>query len=113
MTEQQEKVLTAYADCGMVTSKAAQMLFMHYNTVTNYLDRIREKTGFNPRNLFDLIKLLQMIGATDFVEITRCKDCIYSEAAQRNKNGFKICPASGMSITENDFCSHAERRDNV
>lgn len=40
----------------------------------------------------------------------RCKDCTYWKNAKVNKKGFLICPASGMEITEEDYCSYGERR---
>lgn len=43
--------------------------------------------------------------------MVQCKKCLYWEKAKFNKNGFLICPASGMEITENDFCSYGERRE--
>ena len=39
-----------------------------------------------------------------------CKDCRYSDEAKANKKGFLICPASGMEIMDDDFCSYGERR---
>ena len=44
----------------------------------------------------------------DFARIVRCKNCRYYAAAKANEKGFLICPASGMDITENDFCSYGE-----
>ena len=46
----------------------------------------------------------------DAVPVVRCKDCHYSDEAKVNEKGFLICPASGMEITDNDFCSYGERR---
>ena len=40
------------------------------------------------------------------VEVVRCKDCQYYQSAKINKEGFLICPASGMEITETDYCSY-------
>ena len=40
--------------------------------------------------------------------VVRCKDCRYYQTAKVNEKGFLICPASGMEITENDFCSYGE-----
>lgn len=37
-----------------------------------------------------------------------CKNCKYMKYAEVNKKGFLICPASGMEITDNDFCSYFE-----
>ena len=45
------------------------------------------------------------------VEVVRCKDCKYLEEAYVNAKGFLLCPASGMDITDMDFCSYGERRD--
>ena len=44
--------------------------------------------------------------------MVQCKECAYWEKAKVNKKGFRICPASGMEITEHDFCSYGERKDN-
>ena len=46
----------------------------------------------------------------DAVPVVRCKDCQYRDEAKVNKKGFLICPASGMEITDDDFCSYGERR---
>lgn len=43
--------------------------------------------------------------------VVRCKDCAYWNKTFVNGKGFRICPASGMDITEDDFCSYGERRD--
>lgn len=42
--------------------------------------------------------------------ITHCKDCIYMKDAKVNCKGFLICPASRMEITNDDYCSYAERK---
>lgn len=55
-------------------------------------------------------RVLQQATAADVVEVVRCKDCKYYEQAKVNNKGFLICPASGMEITEADFCSYGERR---
>lgn len=47
-----------------------------------------------------------------FSEIVRCKDCAHRIKCKVNKKGFLICSASGMEITENDFCSYGERMEN-
>lgn len=43
------------------------------------------------------------------VPVVRCKDCTYWLNAEVNEKGFVICPASGMEITEDDFCSYGEK----
>lgn len=51
--------------------------------------------------------------AADVAPVVRCKDCLYSTDswAKVNEKGFLICPASGMEITDMDFCSYGERKD--
>lgn len=49
--------------------------------------------------------------AQDVVEVVRCKYCRYKQKAKVNIKGFLICPACGMEITDDDFCSYGERRE--
>lgn len=41
-------------------------------------------------------------------EFRHCKTCEYKKRAYVNEKGFLICPASGMEITDDDFCSYYE-----
>lgn len=52
------------------------------------------------------------IPAADVAPVVKCKECKYYESAKVNNKGFLICPASGMEITDNDFCSYGERKEN-
>lgn len=47
--------------------------------------------------------------AADVAEVVLCKDCQYYQNAKTNKKGFLICPASGMKISETDYCSYGVR----
>ena len=47
----------------------------------------------------------------DAVVVTRCKNCAHKERATVNEKGFLICPASGMEITPDDFCSYGEPKE--
>lgn len=49
------------------------------------------------------------IPAADVAEVVLCKDCQYYQDAKTNKKGFLICPASGMKISETDYCSYGVR----
>lgn len=61
-------------------------------------------------DLFDAFEdALQDAPTVDAVAVVRCKDCVYWREAVTNDKGFLICPASGMEITESDFCSYGER----
>lgn len=44
-------------------------------------------------------------------EVVRCKDCAFAKNAKWNKKGYRICPASHMEITDDDFCSYGVRED--
>lgn len=46
--------------------------------------------------------------AVDAEPVVHCKDCKHMKKATANDKGFLICPASGMEITDNDFCSYGE-----
>ena len=52
---------------------------------------------------------LSAVPAADVAEVVLCKDCQYYQDAKINKKGFLICPASGMEITETDYCSYGAR----
>ena len=54
--------------------------------------------------------IVNEIPTADVVEVVRCKDCKYFQTAKVNNKGFLICPASGMEITETDYCSYGERK---
>lgn len=46
----------------------------------------------------------------DAVPVVRCKDCVYKASAEVI-DGFLICPASGMEICDDDFCSYGKRKE--
>lgn len=54
---------------------------------------------------------IQNVPEVDAVPVVRCKDCTYFSNAKINTKGFLICPASGMEITEDDYCSYGERKE--
>ena len=47
----------------------------------------------------------------DAVVVVRCKGCKYFDKAAPNDKGFCICPASGMEIVPDDFCSYGEPKE--
>lgn len=60
----------------------------------------------------EVIEAINGIHAADAVVVTRCKNCAHKERATVNEKGFLICPASGMEITPEDFCSYGEPKQN-
>ena len=60
----------------------------------------------------DMLDEVDCFQPSDVVPVVRCKDCVHWREAVTNDKGFLICPASGMEITESDFCSYGEREEN-
>ena len=57
---------------------------------------------------FQIKSILFGLKAAEVMEVTFCKDCRYYQVGKVNEKGFLICPASGMEITETDFCSYGQ-----
>ena len=57
------------------------------------------------------ISEIECMPAADVAPVVHCRDCKYKAQAKVNKKGFLICPASGMEITDDDFCSYGKRRE--
>lgn len=60
MTDIQKTIVKAFAENNMNTEAAAKKTFRHRNSVYVHLNLIQRKTGLDPRNFFDLIKLYEM-----------------------------------------------------
>ena len=85
--------------------------------MSEYIDRVALKRELAPYEENDFSQQINVIlaivdaqPAADVVEVTFCKDCRYYQNAKVNEKGFFICPASGMEITETDFCSYGQRK---
>lgn len=79
--------------------------------MAEYIEREAAKRAFFKGHEFvyygtDVYERLDDIPAADVVPVVRCKDCEYSVEAWVNEKGFLICPASGMDITGDDYCSY-------
>ena len=82
-----------------------------------YIERAALKRELAPYEENDFSQQMDVILAivdaqptADVVEVTFCKDCRYYPDAKVNEKGFLICPASGMEITETDYCSYGQRK---
>ena len=60
--------IRAYADNCMRRGAAAKSIHYHRSSVGYHLDRIREKTGLDPRNFYDLVKLIGELDEKDAPE---------------------------------------------
>lgn len=82
--------------------------YLYFDSYGNYIG------DSNDNDLFDLLQAVHIIlkePTADVEEVVRCKDCRYYQDAKINKKGFLICPASGMEISETDYCSYGARMD--
>ena len=61
LTDDDIRVVLAYADNNMKATEAGRKLFLHENTVKYHLDAVEKKTGLSPRKFYDLIKLVEML----------------------------------------------------
>ena len=61
MEDRDKKLLKAYAENDMSMSKTSGVVYLHYNSIRYRFQIIQRETGLNPRNFYDLEKLLAMI----------------------------------------------------
>lgn len=56
-----EKTIQTFAECDMNVLKASKMLFIHRNAMEYRLKMIKDKTGLDPKNFYDLVELVNGI----------------------------------------------------
>ena len=61
MTEFELKVVKMIADCDMSLQMAANKLYVHRNTLTYHIKKIKQRTGLDARRFYDLLKLLEFV----------------------------------------------------
>jgi DNA-binding CsgD family transcriptional regulator len=117
LTDTQKEIIRVFAESGMNRTEAARRLFRHYNTVYYQLIRIKEKTELNPWDFFDLHELLRMAGAADYVDVVRCKDCMWSRKVDDQEPKYRCVNitryGSSQWLDSNDYCSYGERKDDA
>lgn len=57
VNETDAKIVHALAQCNMNVTEASRKLSYHRNAIEYRVDRIKKKTGLDPRNFFDLGEL--------------------------------------------------------
>ena len=60
LTERNKEIILALAECNMNQSEVSRVKYLHINTVIFHIQKIRENTGLDPKNFYDLIKLVEM-----------------------------------------------------
>lgn len=58
LSEERCKIILALADNKMNVSAVARQLYMHRNTVAYHINRIKQITGKDPLNFYDLYNLV-------------------------------------------------------
>lgn len=56
----EKEAILSYAKCNMNASEAARKIYITVNAVNYRFDRIKENTGLDARNFYDLVKLTVM-----------------------------------------------------
>lgn len=60
LNESDFRTILAFAENSMRMPETARSLFVHYNTVKWRISKIKEITGLDPQNFYDLCKLVKM-----------------------------------------------------
>lgn len=68
--------------------------------------RVCEAMVNSPHMIPPLIKFIRSIQTSDVAEVLRCKDCKFFCRGNRC-----YCEEFGGIVTEDDFCSRGERKD--
>lgn len=61
LTDRQKEIILAMADCSLNASTVAKKLYMDRSSVTYHISQIEQKAQLDPRNFWDLIKLVEMV----------------------------------------------------
>lgn len=61
MTPFEIELIRAYAECDMSLAATARRMYVHKNTVIYQFEKIKKKTGLNPRTFGGLTELLSRI----------------------------------------------------
>ena len=88
--------------CGYDLNKACK----HDNETLEQRD-----LSYNTLMIYEIAMEIDDAPSVDAVEVVRCKDCKQYSCAKTNRKGYRICPASGMEIKPDDFCSYGERKE--
>ena len=58
LTDQNIKCVLGFAENNMKASETARSMYFTRNSVIYHLNQVKEKTGLNPYNFYDLMKLV-------------------------------------------------------
>ena len=60
LTDREKEFILALAECNMSVSAVAENRYFHRNTIHYHLEKVKKRTGLNPKNFYDLIALVAM-----------------------------------------------------
>lgn len=95
MNELDKETVIALAKNNMNTTDTANQLGVHRNTVLNRYERIKNRTGFDPRNFYDLHKLVNMAAGKDIVEVVHGRWIHQEEDIRGISDHQYVCSACG------------------
>lgn len=61
LTEKEKEVILSFADGNMHIGETANLLNLHRNTIDYHLRAIKENTGLDPKNFYDLVELVDWV----------------------------------------------------
>ncbi len=59
MTDRQKEIVLLMAQCNMNASAVARKAYMHRSNVLYHIEKIEQDTGLDPKNFYDLVKLVE------------------------------------------------------
>ena len=69
LTEREKRILWSMFRHSLNASAAGREMYYGKNTIVYHLDKIKTKTGLDPRNFFDAVELLEMLGDSTTKEV--------------------------------------------
>lgn len=60
MNKKDAHIVMAMANHNMNVTDVARAIFVHRNTVLYHLDKVKQQTGLDPRQFYDLVELVKM-----------------------------------------------------
>lgn len=87
------------ADCNMILGTAAKKLYIHRNTLDYRCETIKKFFGLDPRNFYDLQKLVVMVKQDNDIHFD--PDAMFSKIHE----GMDVCDA--LKYIMQQLCVHA------
>lgn len=93
MTDIEKTILNMLAENKLNVSEVARNMPCHRNTVVYHIDKIKQKTGKNPLNVFDLVELIRYMG----------KGCDWCNSLKKKNIDFSLGDMMARNVVEHTF----------